>query len=219
VAAAGWDTLWRWQILGREEGVFGRFWRTVLFYFLSGTESGPVSLSLSEETFRAGEPVRVRMYLSAGLLGGELPERVRIFLSGEGVSERPVYLFPGAGEPERYEGTFTIRAPGTYFLRYDIGGVEGRRPLLVETGSREMDQLSQDGEFLFEMAVAGGGEYRAAESAGAEDASGIVDRVPFEPDHDVTVRRVFAGRLPGVILIFIGLFSVEWIVRRWHMLP
>jgi hypothetical protein len=214
VAAAGWDTLWRWQFLGREKEALGRLWRTVLFYFLSGTDAGPVNLSLSDEAYRAGESIRVGMYLSEGLFGGELPGRVRVFLSGEGVSERPVYLFPNKEEPERYEGTFSIRKPGNYTLRYDIEGVEGEKIIRVETGSREADQLSQDVELLRALSEAGGGEYRPA-----SDAAGIVNRVPFEPEFDVTIRRVFIGRLPGVILVLIGLFSAEWIVRRWYMLP
>jgi len=214
VAAAGWDSLWRWRTLGKDPEILGRFWRTLLLFLLAGEDSGPAALSISDEGLRAGSPVRVWVYLSPTLLGEALPDRVELSLSGQSMNPRPVYLFPNPAEPNRYQGAFSLAAPGAYSPEYEIAGVRGTKTLWIQADSRERDYLSRDADILERLAAAGGGA--AVPAAGAEE---VLAAVPFEPKYQTTVHYAFLGRLPWVMVVLVGLLALEWIVRRWCMLP
>lgn len=214
VAAAGWDSVWRWQALGRDPDLLGRFWRTLILFFLTGEESGPAALHVSDQGLRVGQPIRLWMYLSPTLLGEGLPDRVRLLLSGESISQRPVYLFPSPEEPSRYQGAFSVQSPGSYVLSYEVAGVQWEKGLWVEADSHERDYVSQDAELLARIAAAGGGESISPVRAGE-----LLDMIRFEPGYELTAHYTFVGRLPWVIFVLVGLFAGEWIVRRWHMLP
>ncbi len=214
VAAAGWHDTWHWAMLGKRPDELDRFWRSLILFFLTGEEASPITLHAAGESFEAGEPVRLWLYLSSNLVGGKLPERIPLDVSGGSGASRRVYLYPSASERERYQGSFSTLHPGEYTIRAEINGFPAERQVLVESESAETAYLNRNASLLAELAKAGGGEYFPT-----ADPEEVLQTIPFEPRTETIERFRFIGNLPWVIVLLRALFTAEWLLRRKYALP
>lgn len=214
VAVVDWGGTWQWALLAKKADELNRFWDSLILFFLTGEEASPITLHAAGETFEVGETIRLWLYLSENLVGGILPEKIPLEISSQSTSPRRIYLYPSSAEPGRYEGSFSVGRPGDYSINTEIGGYAVKRQVLVETESAEMENLNRNGLLLASLAEKGGGRYFAIPDPGQ-----VLDRIPFKPKTETIERFQFMGRLPWMIFVLLGLFTLEWLLRRRFALP
>jgi hypothetical protein len=214
VAALSFDTTWRWSLVGKRPHDLLRFWQTLLLFFLSGEETSPVSLHAAGETFERDEPVRLWLQVSPTLVSGDLPARIRVDVTSEQGSTRPVFLFQNPHEQTRYEGQFMAGQEGRYTAVVSLAGLTAHRSFQVEVDSEELARLERDAGRLQDLSSRTDGTYLAR-----PDVDALLSVVPYEPRTETAVQLRFLGRWPGFIFLLLGFLALEWGVRRWFSLP
>lgn len=213
------DTMWKWRDAGAAGAkAYAAFWRTAARR-LAGREEGGGLLKLTADRkggYRAGS----RATVVARVLNRELkphPDAVLHAvlkrLDGRGAPVR--VPFSTIGGPGAYSARVDLDEEGAYRLRVtasDEKGVLETRELLLEVGAGggEGAHLAVNTQYLEELADKTGGLVVPADRA-AELAAAVLNGVKAE------VRREELSLLwgtPFYFLLFLGLMSAEWILRR-----
>ncbi len=209
------DETWRWRSDGREK-LFARFWgqaiyQTGLPHLLGNAQRVQVALERGEAVL--GRPG----YLYARLLDNEFrpltEPRVAATLEaldadGEAKS-RPVSLDAVSGRPGEYRTYLPHDVPGRYELRLT-------RPEAATFAFRvnlpprhELEPAGMNEAGLRELAAATGGRFYREEDLPSLAASVTPQMASF------TQRREILFWNPLVLLVFVGLVTTEWVVRKF----
>lgn len=218
VAFAG-DSTWRWVMQGFQTA-HARFWRQMVLWLARKDASleGNVWIELAERRYRPGQPVRFRLgaQLPTGQLAGQADWRITVRLP-DGSTQT---VEPGSedGQPA---ATFRETAiPGEYTIDA-TASVEGRQlgtanaRFLVFREDLELDQPAADQATLDAVAAATGGKSLAVDGLPA-----VLDQLARQAE-SLEVRteqkRPLWDNWPMLLLV-VGLFSVDWYLRRrWAM--
>lgn len=226
------DTTWRWQLEmeGRKlQSPYARFWQQMMRYL--------ANVKIKEKAASAGIVGRTeRSFLEAGQ---SLPLLARVQDTDGATSDAAVSLMlvpadrpnepgkPIAMEPTASSGIFegTISPPdsGTYTLKFSAVSKAGQPlgadelPLVVASQNIETDRLARDEANLQAIATRSHGLY--ADIRGLPDViDRIIDRsrglsdAPRSPE----IRPLYS--FPIGFLLFVGLVTVEWSLRRkWQL--
>ncbi len=218
MAFAG-DSTWRWPLHG-----FGsahrRFWRQIILWLARKDQviDGNVWVRLSKRRFAPTE--RVELTVGAQSAAGEPVAEAQYEASivlPDG-SRRPLTL---ARQGDQMAGWFRdTQAAGDYAIEVtasDQGEVLGsaRARFLVFSQDLELDNASADAAALESLAAMTGGESLAPEQLPA-----LVRRLAEQTEHleiQQQTKLAFWDTWPFFLLI-VGLFGVEWYLRkRWGL--
>lgn len=222
VAAFTGDTSWLWYrspVHGGPDGVYGRFWGQVMRWLLEKepevTKAGePVVLFTDRPVYRIGEVVRLRARV-ANKDGEPIPDasvsgHVRGPAGADAVALAPLPRVPG-----HYETRIRALDPGDFAAdatakRADATLGTATAKWTVEDQSVEMDAVDLDEERLTAIAAASGGRWYHAPPSAEEVARDLRASLAG------LVRREETPLVsaPLFFLLFVGLLTAEWWLRR-----
>lgn len=218
VMAFGGDTTWHWY-LQRDWGAdaFQRFWRQTIFWLTKHEQDseGPVWISAEPRDLVPGQP----SHLSFGARdrqGVQLPSAdFSVTVTRPDGSQVVVPVSPDGGQ-----GTarFTeADEPGDYFVRVEanrdgrLHGWAGTR-FLVNARDPELDNPSADPEMMRELAYNSGGDFLSSEQLIERLQQWVAEGLP---GHQMTRgERLNLWDNWYFLLLFVGLMSLEWALRK-----
>lgn len=234
VLYVGIDSTWRWRFR-RGDADHHRFWGQVVRWagsdaWLAGGQGKKVRFGSRLPVYAFGQPVDLLMRLGSDASPPEAGAvRIRMLREGEAGEElhRTVELRPGEHRKDQWETKVAGLPPGNYRLELDMPGLEkesadqspgrDRFTVLPPTQGELVDQATH-WDLLQRLAEVSGGRVFALEEAD-HLAAHLARRVETTEQR---LERKFWQDDPFVwwlLSIFLGLFSVEWLVRKWAGLP
>ncbi len=206
---------WRWHFLMAENPQFNITWKQIIYnlmrWLASTSEAKNAQITILEENPKTGS----KLHLTCDVYNGSFEPVdnaiVRFQVSGpDGGFEVPANSI-SAG---KYQGDFVPASAGTYKLRSAAWLNDqflGSDSISIEVlpVSQEFIRTSQNVELLSRLAGESGGEYFSAERADS-----IFSRINLTP---ATVKQTVTYQLIdrlSVLVMIIGLFSIEWFLRR-----
>ena len=211
------DTAWHWGFLAAGEGddgrAFQRFWENAIRWLVRDPALTLLRIELDRVEYRRNQPPVARV--RAMHADYSPAERVDVNLSvmpADGPSDKPL---PSAHGTTGGDGEAHIELgalpPGAYRLRGDAI-IDGRpvtedKTFVVRAEGRELEDVAARDRVLREIASTSGGSYRF------EDLGRPAVRAPRE----VRVGRHQSVELwsrPFLLILGVGLLSLEWYLRR-----
>ena len=233
--SAAWtaDTTWQWRLTlaatGRE-GPYARFWGQMIRY-LAGADSKTrsagthVMLRLDRTHLEEGQTLLVRsMVLDQRDKGAELKVSARII--PDDTTKRtsdPMPMVLAEDGLFRLETPWKAPAEGGYTIKVtatDAANKElGSDAIAVTVAShlKEMDRVDRDVATLDEIAFKSGGAYRDVIRLPE-----LLDEIQRRRKEDYTsgpqTLDVALYNFPALFIVFVGLLTAEWLLRRkWQL--
>jgi len=226
------DTTWRWYLplrAMRADSPYERFWGQ-LVRWLAGADTKirraapSVVMRLDRQYVRLGQSVRITAAVRDE--SGRTPELAgvscRIERAGTGEPVRTISLSYDAGSG-LFEGEFAPQREGRLLLTVSAAGEptaklgEDRMTLTVARRSAETDRLARNDALLRELAEKTGGRF--ADIAALPD---LLDQVISHgasvtgPAAQPAVLKLY--NFPALLVVFVGLVTLEWALRRtWQL--
>ncbi len=157
------DETWRWRFRA-EDRYFGRYWLQLVRYLSRSNQLGTdraAELTADRQTFRQGEPVRLRVRFLHDHVAPARDDGVTVVLEQDGGKNRRVQLRRSGGRGI-FEATVSNLAEGRYHAWVAAPTLEGGAPaadFLVEAPPGEWAQLQMDRRDLEQAARRSGGKY------------------------------------------------------------
>jgi hypothetical protein len=196
-----------WRYRDRNDGAFGRFWRSVILEHAAGVPP-LVEVTATPALVRPGDSVRV----TARLRGTEVPadgDRVDVppvtarAIDASAGAEMPVRLWPSA-EPGVYEGEWRPASAGGYAIDVSIGASNGAAAVTVAGDVVAADTVAAA---MAIAAHASGGAVAGSETALVR---ALAERFPPR----LATRPSRPARSPWYAAVFVLLLCGEWALRR-----
>ncbi len=205
---------WRWQmLLPHQDLSHERFWRQVLRWLAAAAPS-PVELSLDKDSYGVGEQVNVRARISNRAYAPVNDATVWLKLTDSAGTIKDIQLERSIDDQGIYTGTFKVRKVGIHTLEATATPKSGEaqeasaRFLVVEPIAEFID-AGLDADLLKTMADVSGGKFYTEIDAGRL----IKDLKRLEKVVAVTVEQEIWD-MPIVLFLLVGLFALEWLIRR-----
>jgi uncharacterized membrane protein len=224
--AFGGDTTYRWIRDAEGQATHARFWKQLVLW-LAKQEEQEGNVWVKPDTRRL--PSGSKLGFSTGLRGkggvDVKDARFEAKVIAPSGAETPV---PVARDKSEYRGVFwKTDAPGEYRLvvsgkgkdvdGQEVGGETTAR-FVVYQDEAEMARRAADHDFLKRLAATGGGQFLRPEDLpkflqelGAQPLLQHKPKVAAWPDWKSNRLSPF---LPVFLLLFVGLLSLEWLLRR-----
>lgn len=212
--------LWRWDFIPQVEearSIYRDFWLQLFHWMVAYSEFLPgkeVALHLSETVIGPGQSVRARvLQRGAAAESGLQPILVRTNPDG---SEVPMALIPETDREQAWESIFSLEQPGAYsFTLAPAGSTDPAdrvyAQLEVQAPPGEMDRLDPDPETVARLVEATGGTLLDSPEA----LAAILNNVEPPPTPDAgNAEWQSRWDTPWVLLLLLGFFAAEWIIRR-----
>jgi hypothetical protein len=214
------DESWRWARGDEGEQVYARYWQQMLRY-LGRTRLLPddrrVELQTDRGEYRVGEEVTVRLRYfdepTAPAAGQLVAANVQRIAGNRavGAASQTVTFRRVANEPGRWEAQIGAMPAGQYRISL-LNATTTPVIFTVIENSSEMSRVALDSEALEAAAKLAQGSYR---SLASWSLSSILKQIP-------TRRAIRLESLPPeplwnrwpVALLFVGLITTEWLIRR-----
>ncbi len=214
----GFSGTWRWRKVGRNAEFFNRFWLQTTRYLvegrsLEGKRRGTVETDRTR--YEIGQRVMVTARLRDSALAPLDRPEVKATLKVSGGEPTPVTLRQVPNQPGRFEATVTPAKTGRHILSVDLSGESAASPTVettfsVSSPSVESARTWLDKPLLVELAEASGGRYFDVDQ---------LDQLPAAvPDRrrtlDVQSKPIPLWDTSRVLLLLVGLLTVEWALRK-----
>lgn len=223
VVAVNCDDLWRWDFfpqMSESADIYRNFWLQLLNWTASYSDFLPgqnFALKISHQNVAAGTPLRARVLRRQGTEPGARPF-LRVSRDGRTVLETEPTSDDGL--PDVWDAVFSLDEPGLHHVSVHIGhegddlAAPSASPLvgtvMVAAPPGEEDELSADPDYLRALAGKTRGELLDAGTlANAFAAAGAEPR-PSEG----AARWHSSWDTWQWLLPMLGLFGVEWFLRR-----
>ncbi|RME73660.1 MAG: VWA domain-containing protein [Planctomycetota bacterium] len=216
------DDVWRWRA-GVGDRYSYRLWGQAIRYLAAArlTSSQRFSLTTDRSVYDLGDRVMLHAEIRDRDLKPSEQEQAFVFVERPDGEVQRIVMERETGQPGRFRAEFPAVQVGAYraWLGSEDRGAGGE-PLVVRTFSVQVPELEKadprmDRALLEAVARASDGAYVAlADAATLPDAVGSVREV-------VEVRLAQNERWDDswVLLVVVGLLSLEWALRRrWEML-
>ncbi len=205
---------WRWQmLLPHEDLSHERFWRQVLRW-LAVPAPSPVELSLDRDSHGPGEQVNVRVRVSDSEYAPVNDATVWLKLTNPAGTIQDIQLKGVIDDEGIYRGVFKVHKDGIHLIEATATSPSGEvqeasTHFLVAEPLAEFIDAGLDADLLKTMAGVSGGKFYTASNANrlVTDLKGLQKIVP------VTVEQEIWDK-PIVLFLLVGLFTLEWLVRR-----
>ena len=229
------DTTWQWYLPMQAMGAqspYHRFWGQLILW-LGGAESAgsktgsDAILRLDKNHGRLGAEA-IKLSALVHDLAGQPAKDAHVICeispakSDLEITSRVISLFPGLSAGN-YTGTLEPKEPGEYVVKLTASNAAGDKlgsdelPLSVAPQSTELENLARNDKLLREIAVKSQGRF--AELSALPD---LLDQIiakqqeTLGPLPAAKIRRLY--NFPIFFILFVGLLTTEWILRRsWQM--
>jgi len=221
----GFNGTWRWRRIGPNAEFFRRFWIQTTRYLVEGRSLEGKRRGLMEtekDVYDLGDSVKVTAQLKDRMYRPLASPQIEAIHQVADMAPQRVTLKPVPDQPGQYEATITARQTGFHSLSIRLADDTSAEPATISTKfsvrlpSVEMGELWLNDKLLKEVAAASGGSYYQLDQLD-QVAAAVPDReqtivVPGKP-----VLLWDALRVP-ILVMLVGLLSVEWAVRKWFKL-
>lgn len=233
-AAFAADTTWKWYLRLRSLGAdspYDRFWGQLIRY-LAGVEKKDkqqavsVLARLASGYIRQGQKFKILAQVKDADGRPADDAAVTATLAAEG-KDKPVEvaLEPSAAGAGLYEAAPTADADGRFTVTVKAADKQGQAlgadalPLIVAPHSQEAERLARDTATLKAVAAARDGRY--AELAALPDVvNELIQRKQARllPPMYIGARQFDLYNFTLLFLVFVGLLTAEWLLRRsWQL--
>jgi len=211
------EGLWRWQMAGENEDLFGRFVSNAARWLTARGEIERVAVTTDADVVPVGGRIAFSGQVYTTELRPETDATVEIAISrGGGAPVAELTLTPVVGG---YEGTLTAPSPGSYTY-HATASVDGET-VGTDEGSFEVEPFAlEDADVrrrasaLRRLADVTGGAYVTPATLDA-----LPDEIPLERVDRTTTREYELWDTPWLLTAFVALLSVEWALRRRKGMP
>jgi uncharacterized membrane protein len=215
------DTTRAWkQSLGSldRETPFLRFWGQTVRWLASRSDEVPGQAGIVATTDKFNYEPESLVVISAVVRGsqgaGIGDAKVTAAIEGPDQFNDVIACVPTAGPTGNYRATFPAEASGRYTITVRAPLADGwikAKPLAIDVGrpNLEFDRTRLDEQTLAEISRASGGRYAHLDTAGR-----IVERLRSDVRSRLVRYELPLAWPPLVWLMFIGLLTAEWILRR-----
>jgi uncharacterized membrane protein len=217
------DQLWRWnfEVVGAQGGNhhYLNMVHQMVRWLVKEPGLRPVQLFSDKETYQVGESVSLRVRVLdhdfSPASGAVLNLAVR---DPHGQMVR-VDTVP-TDEPGEFQATLKAEQLGAFRVEVDARLADrhlGQDVLIYEVTSSTTESLhgAPDHEMLRQLAGASGGRFFAASEVDADFGAVLRDILKRDLQYKIVEERALHLRhTPSAFLILVGLFGIEWFVRR-----
>jgi hypothetical protein len=222
-AFLGFNSTWRWR--KGEERYFNRFWMQLLRYLIEGKLVGGrarCQIQTAKDQFELGDSVVVTVRALDEKFEPLFAPQLDLAVAPLGpagqidaaVEPRTIALVPVPGRDGYYQGRFVADRPGTTRLALTMpgsgAGPAGQKDVSVVQPDLEMQHTAMNRAGLRQLAAATGGKYFEIDEAGLAPEA-IPDR---SQTYVVRERPRPLWDSKVVLLILVGVLTVEWILRK-----
>lgn len=209
------DELWRWRFRAGDH-YFGPFWSRAIRYLSRSRLLGhdrSAELTSDRVVYTQGESPTLRVRFFDERFVPAATERVVVTLERRNGERRSVSLAKSAGQSTVFEGQAALLPLGTYHAWITDPSFREAPPATdfrVETGSEELLRRNLDRREMEQAAALSRGVFCTL-----EDAADLPSRIP--PGHPVALssrERVPLWNRWEILLLFAGLLTAEWILRK-----
>jgi uncharacterized membrane protein len=211
---SGIDDSWRWRYYTGEQA-FNSYWVQTLRYLARGKKLGQRKLTFASErpAYQLGEAARLSVRALDPQLLTQLPDELRIqVMDGRGQVVRDASLLRRGAGGDVFTGGFTADRVGRFTVRLasPAPGVEDlTTPLEVVVPRVELNDPKVDRTSLARVAEMTGG--RVIEFA---DLGKLPTLIPSAEKDIPLITRNLLSTAPLALLLFTGLITAEWILRK-----
>jgi hypothetical protein len=204
---------WRWQmLLPHEDFSHERFWRQVLRWLAAAPAR--VDLRLDQDTYAAGEQVRVRVGVSDRAYAPVNDATVWLKATDPAGGIQDVPLQWAIEEDGIYSGAFNVGREGVHQIEVAATLPSGEvsqasTAFLVAESNAEFIDAGMDAVLLQEMADGSGGQFYTAKNTNqlVNDLKRRQKAATVEIQQDI-------WDMPLVLLTLFALLTLEWWIRR-----
>jgi hypothetical protein len=211
---SGIDDSWRWRYYTGEQA-FNGYWVQTLRYLARGKKLGQRKLTFASErpAYQLGEAARLSVRALDPHLLTQLPDELRVqLIDSKGQVVRDASLLRRGAQGDAFTGGFTADRVGRYTVRLasPAAGVEDITvPLEVTVPRVELNDPKLDRASLARVAEVTGG--KVIEFA---DVSKLPELIPSAEKDIPLISRSLLSTAPLALLMFTGLITTEWILRK-----
>jgi len=230
------DTTWRWsrvaRLKGEPDALYARFWSQIVRYLAKrDPQSERTALTVSTDTPEVNRgqrvTVRVRRNPAVMLPGSEGEAGASVEITVRAPDGRQAVL-PVQGDPADanvWTAPFFADRGGRYEATAKLVGsdVQGRHDrasqvteFIVRGSDLELNDASPNPAALGRIAQLSGGVYTDLDDP--DGVRRIIDSLPAEATVTREQRTAGLWNSPLLFLLFLGLVTVEWLMRRRHLL-
>ncbi len=210
------DTSWRWGMTtGGQRGdasAYERFWDRTLRWLARDPALEPARIETDRESYGPGAPLRVRANLSDERYVPLANRELVLTIMGDAEQEIATHRFRTDAEGHAELTLEAPNDPGGHRMVVRLDGAHdaiAEEVFIVETGGHELADPRPNSELLRELAEQTNGEFYANPNEAPDLNTLDATRVR---SLGVTTARPFAN--VWAFMVLIGLFGVEWILRR-----
>lgn len=209
------DETWRWRFRTGDL-YFGRYWVQVIRYLSRSKLVGKdrtAELTVDRSVYKAGDNVAIRVRFVDERLAPTANDGVTVVVERSGDAQRKVVLKRLAEAPAVFEGQLSQIAEGAYHAWVAVPSFAEAPPaqdFKVESPARESRVLRTDlAELTRAAEITQGKSYSLADAAQitAEIPPGMP--VPLNTDQPIGLWNHWFA-----LVLFAGLLSLEWILRK-----
>jgi uncharacterized membrane protein len=205
---------WRWQmLLPHEDMSHERFWRQVLRWLATAAPS-PVELSLDKDSYGVGEQVNVRARVFNRAYTPINDATVWLKLTDSAGTIRDFQLEGSIDDQGIYTGAFKVRNVGIHTIEVTATpssgeALEASVRFLAAEPIAEFIDAGLDADLLKTMADVSGGKFYTEIDAERlmKDLKRLEKVVAVEVEQEI-------WDMPIVLFMLVGLFALEWLIRR-----
>ena len=205
---------WRWQmLLPHEDMSHERFWRQVLRW-LAAPAPSPIEVSLDKDSYGAGEQVKLEVRVSGSAYAPVNDAMVWLKVTDSAGTIQDVQLEWAMDNDGTYRGTFNVHQDGIHQIEVAATSPSGEvqeasTQFLVVEPMAEFIDAGMDADLLKTMAGVSGGKFYANSNANGlvNDLKRLQKVVPVNVERDI-------WDMPMVLFLLLGLFTLEWLIRR-----
>lgn len=205
---------WRWQMLLHHEDMsHERFWRQVLRW-LAVPSPSPVELILDKDSYGVGEQVNIRARVSDREYAPVNDATVWLKLTDSAGTIEDIQLEGTINDQGIYTATFKVRRDGIHTIEVTATSPSGEAQeasthFLVVEPIAEFIDAGLDADLLKTMADLSGGKFYTASNA----EQLVKDLKRLQKVVSVAVEQEIWD-MPIVLFLLVGLFALEWLIRR-----
>jgi len=216
------STTYKWHLKHRGLGLDSphvRFWGQAVRWLAGAKEQdtgGIFAIWTDRRNYTPGQKVLVSARLDAEQAASPLPEMITVRITHDSSAEE-AHLRP-RGDGRHYEGEFLPGSGGQYEIGASIVDAEGKavqKTVEIAVGRRylEFEEPDLNDELLRRISAESGGRYYAS-----HEASKLIRDIEAIASAHSEEKEVSIWDTPLFFLLFIGLATAEWILRKRNML-
>lgn len=225
------DTTWNWYMQFQARGgqnPYHLFWGQLIRYLagVDNSRQGPSSSLVARcerRAFASAQQVRLSAQVRNALGQITRDAAVEVLVKGENLSDPLKFKLAPTKDSNLYEAQFPAPTSGQYTMELSAADKDGKPlgadslPLTVLGKNIETEKLARDTELLKAIAAQSKGQF-AELSALPDVVDQIVQRSRNRVVPPPAAQSYSLYNFPLLFILFVGLLTTEWLLRRgWQL--